>query len=344
MPYLYKRSITIQSSRVAGGPHTDFPVLVSLTNNDLRVVGSGGHVQNSDGHDIGFFADENLTSALYWDLDEYDPTTGRLLVHVRVPSISSSANVIIYMAYGDASISTYQSSRPDTWYNYRHVLHMKESSATLLNSTGSASGSKLGATEPAVNTSGKLGSCQAFDGTNDEFTIADTANLTAWSVSFWFYPATAYSNRGYWGWGLNDGTGDALQYRAHFGGFSLFAQAYDTAYRTVAGSVLPLNVWYHIAICGSNSGTLKYFVNGVSTGTPPAIGTLQTGRQRWRFGVVTGLTPFKGRLDEIRVAPVEHGANWWLTEYANHNAPGTFHTIGSEESHVSPSRRRIIII
>src|SRR5262249_4205190 len=47
--YQHKKSITIAHTKVSGGSDlSDFPVLVSLTDSDLKTVASGGSVQNSN--------------------------------------------------------------------------------------------------------------------------------------------------------------------------------------------------------------------------------------------------------------------------------------------------------
>ena len=51
--YTYGKTITIQGSKISGTV-TNFPVLISFTDNSLRTVGNGGRVQNANGYDIVF--------------------------------------------------------------------------------------------------------------------------------------------------------------------------------------------------------------------------------------------------------------------------------------------------
>ena len=61
--YSYGKKITIDNTKVSGsGSHTNFPVLISLTNNDLRTTGNSGYVQSSNGYDIVFTSGNGSTT------------------------------------------------------------------------------------------------------------------------------------------------------------------------------------------------------------------------------------------------------------------------------------------
>ena len=53
--YAYRKEITIDADAVSGASdHTDFPVLVSVTDADLATTANGGDVENANGYDIVF--------------------------------------------------------------------------------------------------------------------------------------------------------------------------------------------------------------------------------------------------------------------------------------------------
>lgn len=58
--YAFNKQITINAAQV-GGSLADFPVLISLTDNDLRSTANGGHVQNANGYDNLFTLDDCTT-------------------------------------------------------------------------------------------------------------------------------------------------------------------------------------------------------------------------------------------------------------------------------------------
>ena len=63
---------------VTGGPHADFPVLVSVTESWLRDAASGGVVTSSAGYDIRFFADAGGTTRLSYEIERYTPASREL--------------------------------------------------------------------------------------------------------------------------------------------------------------------------------------------------------------------------------------------------------------------------
>jgi len=126
--YSYRKSITIQSSQVSGtADHSNFPVLVNLTNGKLRHIDSGGHVTNTNGYDIIFRASDETTQ-LDHEIEEYDSSTGTVVAWVRIPTLSYDTNTVIYMYYGNTCISTSQENVTGVWdSNYLGVWHLKES-------------------------------------------------------------------------------------------------------------------------------------------------------------------------------------------------------------------------
>ncbi len=78
MAFSYYKSVTIDASQCGASNLTDFPVTIWVTDTDLKVTGSGGFVQNSNGYDIRPYADAGLTSALTFELVTYVSTSGAL--------------------------------------------------------------------------------------------------------------------------------------------------------------------------------------------------------------------------------------------------------------------------
>ena len=92
-------------SRVActvavGGGHvelataTDFPVLVSLTDYNLRTGGKGGLVRLEDGGDIRFYL-AGSKKPLPHEIAYYDPAIGSVRAWVRIPALSAETGTLL---------------------------------------------------------------------------------------------------------------------------------------------------------------------------------------------------------------------------------------------------------
>ncbi len=154
MAFSWYSPISINSAQVPS-TQTDFPVLVSQTDARFKTVGNSGHVENASGFDIRPYSDTALTSALSYDLERYNASTGEVVMWVKVASLSSSTTPI-YLAYGDASLTT-DGSSTTTWSNsFLGVYHCKD--GTTL-SVASATGSNNG-----TNNSGVAATTGQIDG------------------------------------------------------------------------------------------------------------------------------------------------------------------------------------
>lgn len=145
---LYSAEIQIVSTYVTGSTAlANFPV--SITEASL----TGGGVDTSlfancrsDGGDIRFYTDASGTTQIAHELVDIDTTGETIEVHVKVPSVSTSANTSIYMRYGDSALtleavdSTY--GRNAVWTQFDRVFHFNQDPSTtdLLDSTGSGVG------------------------------------------------------------------------------------------------------------------------------------------------------------------------------------------------------------
>lgn len=175
--YSYRRTITIQESQVTGGSNlTNFPVLMSFTEPELKTTGNGGKVTDGEGDDIIFASDVDGNTVLDFERERYTPTTGEITAWVEIPTLDFDNNTTVYMFYGNSSVTTSQEDVAGTWdADYVGVWHMDDSGATNSDSAGTANdGSVSGATAGAA---GKFGPAYSFDGTNDVSTVTDHADL-----------------------------------------------------------------------------------------------------------------------------------------------------------------------
>ncbi|MDO8716166.1 MAG: DUF2341 domain-containing protein, partial [Dehalococcoidales bacterium] len=115
----YRKSITIDHTKVSANL-TDFPVLVSLAS-DADLASDA----MDNGNDI-LFTSSDGTTELNHEIEQFDGNTGKLVAWVKVPSLSSSSDTIIYLHYGNP-YSPNQQNPTGVWdSNYKAVWHFGE--------------------------------------------------------------------------------------------------------------------------------------------------------------------------------------------------------------------------
>ncbi|HEX5431489.1 MAG TPA: DUF2341 domain-containing protein, partial [Bryobacteraceae bacterium] len=125
--YAYSRTVVIDHTKVPNSDQANFPLLFSVTDPLLKTVANGGHVTNASGYDIIFTADAAGTQKLNHEIESYDPVTGQFTAWVQAPAVSHSADTVIYLFYGNDSITTSQENKTGVWdSNYKFVQHLSD--------------------------------------------------------------------------------------------------------------------------------------------------------------------------------------------------------------------------
>jgi len=132
--YSFYKPITIESDEVFGtSDHTNFPLLINIaSDDDLRTKANNGDVENIDGYDIIFR--DSSGRQLDHEIEQYEPTSGKLVAWVRIPTLSHDTDMVIYMYYGNTCISSSQENVTGVWNsNYKGVWHLGEEYALDFN-------------------------------------------------------------------------------------------------------------------------------------------------------------------------------------------------------------------
>src|SRR6266481_995214 len=159
--YSYRRAITIDHTKVANTDQSNFPVLVSGTYSYLATVANGGKVQNSNGYDIIFTSDAAGSTKLDHEIESYNASTGAVNFWVRIPTLSHTADTIIYVQYGNSAVSTSQENKAGVWQaGYQSVYHF---GSTVGADSGSA-GYGLSQTGTVTAVTGKISGGVSFNG------------------------------------------------------------------------------------------------------------------------------------------------------------------------------------
>ncbi|MHA2472885.1 MAG: DUF2341 domain-containing protein, partial [Promethearchaeota archaeon] len=115
---------------VGSGYHSNFPLLISMTDTDLH-----SDVQ-ADGDDIAFSLGSTwLDHEIELFNKNYNGTHAELVVWVRIPQLSTSLDTYIRMYYGNATMSACQNPVGVWDTSYKGVWHLEESSGFTLDST-----------------------------------------------------------------------------------------------------------------------------------------------------------------------------------------------------------------
>ncbi len=342
--YLFRKQITIDHTKVSGGADlSNFPVLISMTDVNLKTAANGGHVQNSSGFDIIFVASDDVTQ-LNHEIENYVATTGEIEMWVKIPTLSASADTIIYIYYDNSSISTSQENKTGVWSNgYKGVWHLKESgngtSGEFKDSTASNNGTGGGGTASQVpsQTTGQIGKGQNFNATNSDIINTTTATGlpvldASQTITLWYKVTTNPSSEQVIFNPQNSGdtaadqvelTGTNLAITNTSGPNGILVQkAYPTA-----------NAWHYISWTWNGTTNSLYTDGGTATTSTTAPQT-GTSASIYFGGWTTTVNSqnYNGLLDEVRIANVVRTAGWLTTEYNNQNSPSTFFTVGSEQN------------
>lgn len=333
--YSYRKKITVDSSKVGSGTHTNFTAFITTTDNDLKGVLNGGKVLNAPARDI-IFTDNNHNTVSF-EVTRYDSATGALDAWVQIPSLSSSAGAELYIYYGK-ELASDPSDTTNLFPTWDGVIHMRDNmSSTKGASFGS--GDVGGAT---VDNSSPTNSGYNFDGTNDYINLSSYAKWQrpfAWS--FWIRPetrshygivfATDNMNSPYAGAHLRYNIDGTLQTQTgnNTGGGPSSRNSYTTT------AALALNAWYKVDVQFTAHNNVTIYVNGVaqSGSYSGTASTIVYTSQPTRIGTnhVSGQY-FDGKIAELRVKnEALHSAGWILTEYNNQSSPSTFYSVGDEE-------------
>lgn len=325
--YTYGKQVTINAAQV-GGSLSNFPVLISLTDNDLRSISNGGHVENTNGYDIVFYLDDCAT-LLSHQIEKYVGTTGQYIAWVQLPSLNNSANTKIVMFYGNSSVTT-DPSNNGIWGSYNAIWHFSNNSfadATANSNNGTNSGT--------TNASGKIGDCRSFV-SNTFITVPFHSSLnvtSSFTFQAWINPTVLSSSGGHgifskntffadyiFGLDWPQGANDALNCWLYNGGFTLYH----------AGTV-QTGQWSNIAATFDGASVMLY-LNGSLVGSTSRTANVTASS----FGLIIGqgngglYSNFIGLIDEPRISPVAQDAAWLLTEYNNQNNPATFYAVSAE--------------
>lgn len=334
MGFSHRTPFTIATGQVPSS-QSSFPALIKPTDARFKSRANGGHVDDPNG--IRPYADIGLTSALTFQLvpGTYDSSTGTFEMWVNV---TAADGLVIYLAYGDPSITS-DGSSSSTWASaYKGVWHLND--GTTLSAVDSTSNGNNGTVNSVSAGAGQIDGCGSFSGSTSSYinkTDNGSADITgSISIAFWS-KCNASSYSGFAGMLMKgDGSnnnfmvqtvnGDtAFQWHVSIGGS-------DESLQCASGTTI--TNWNHwVFTANSANGDFNVYRNGsLLTGGTRATGTINTNNSDIEIGRRSGQAGFNGLIDEVQLYAGLWTANYITTVYNNQSAPNTFWTMGAEAS------------
>jgi len=339
----YRKSITVNHTKVPNTDQAYFPMLVSMNDESLKSVSNGGKVNSESGFDIAFTA-QNGSTQLDHEIETYTPTTGELKAWVKIPILSASEDTVIYIYYGNDAITETEENKTGVWddgggNNFKMVQHMNQdpsgTAPQMLDSTQYANNGTSGGTMTSDDlAAGQVGGATSFDGADDYIKILNDNTFNtddSKTIGVWMKAGT---------------TGHSSVYPRLYEKMRTFyaykADSIDAFYTriwdgTTTGNGTIQNVWdnqwhYVVQVVDRSSqkmysykdGNLVFTDSNISdVGNTAYASDLQIG------GNINGY--LNGSLDEFRISGGVRSADWIATEYNNQSTPEEFYSLGIEE-------------
>ncbi|MBN1567004.1 MAG: DUF2341 domain-containing protein [Acidobacteria bacterium] len=370
IPYIdsfdYRKQITIDRTKVgvtgtANATLSNYPMLISVTDSDLRTTGYGGKLENPNGYDIMFRGVNDAVCGgagtnpctLSHQVEKYEPTTGELIAWVKLPSVNTNAaasNTTFYMYFGNASIESSLENATGVWdANFQAVWHMADNAAntTVVQSTSvTTPGNGVAAANTSTKaTTGKISGALSFNGSSDyiyQSSATSLSNPQGYTLSAWVQTGTASGHKIIGFEGARTGTASTNYDRMLWIGTDgkAYAGCYNGAVYTAASiSAVNDNSWHYLAAQITDSGyVLRMYIDGTVNNSTSVGGACENTTGYWRMGSykLAGWTPgsdgyYAGNMDEVRISNTIRSADWIRTDYNSQSSPSTFYSIGSLE-------------
>jgi len=329
--------ITISNTNV-DSTLTNFPVLLYLSassgtgSDDVSCI-FDELTQDANRKKIAVTTSDGETQC-YVEIERWDDTNEKAWLWVKVPSVSNSAETVLYLYY-DSSQSdntTYVGDTGDSpaqsvWdSNFTLVWHMGQDpsggSECILDSTSNGNnGTPAGAMTSGDLVDGQIGKCIEFDGSDDEINMKTMISDSTMTMEILYY-CTDYGT-----WTMFCGKdGSTTDFFGFYPASTIRVRADNTD--ADVSEALATNAWINLAasLDGSNATIME---DGVSKGTP-ALSAKVFDIDTLGYGFTTTDYHLTGKVCEFRLSDIARGADWLkATHYSNNDGICGY---GSEET------------
>lgn len=345
----YRKKVNVSGNIAANGTVNNFPLLVSVQDDELKYGVSGAKVGQPNGEDIVFTSSDGVTK-LPHEIESYNGATGTLVAWVKVPTITSSGtSLFIYM--GRTSGASMEDPTNVWDSNYKGVWHLEQSpsyNATppqMSDSTSNGNnGTSYGSMVNADSVTAQIYKGLEFDAVHDGSGIDDVVKVNA-GASVNNLPDLTIE-----GWiNSTDNTnetnnGRIMDKRTSGSGWAFIAKDNNAIrfYANHASGALDVNAtginentgWHHVAVSwdgGTTASGVKFYVDGIlkttNTTTNGSGARSDDSAQSIYFGdcgnLSTSSCALKGKLDELRLSNSVRPIEWIKASFINQDDPST---------------------
>lgn len=346
--------ITLEST-VVDATLADFPALVYLSTssgiNDEDVSSVFDELASDANRTKIAITKADGTTQQYVDIERWDDASEKAWLWTKVPSLSSSADTIIYLYYDSAqgANTSYVGDTGSTpaklvWSEHTVVYHMEDATTSTVLDAGSNgfTMTKKAANEPEEDISpGIIGNSQLYASPSHadaDYMKYDTdAAALRWNqdVTYeaWWYPTADTGQKHLFMQGSTSNN-DSIRiflfppYRLYLTAHAPNSTATDF-YAYTVDNVLTANAWNHVAFVRDGGTGATMYVDGVAVswattsnltsslnlGGGYAAGSLWFQRGLWIGGSNTGVGGIAGNLDEFRADGSVKTVEWINTSY-----------------------------
>jgi hypothetical protein len=341
----YRKMVPVNHEMVADHL-TDFPVLVSYTDADLR------DKAQIDGDDILFMDDKGEANQLNHEIEYFDDTTGEIVAWVNIPYLSPTDDTVFYLYYGNPNCASQQNPEMVWDDDYIAIYHMGGIDQTDIDDSTSNNLDVVGFLgNPIYQQTGKIGFCVDFDedslNVNDNDLLSFTGD-SPMTVEAWVkcdIPQDGLHNpivskfghgRSEWLFLSNGGTDRGQLYfidESTGGTIWRFTESVlnvdNTGWNYIAGSYIGDETGFGISfvldgVVEDGEAKVPGTYSGMENlGEPMRIGAYHNiNEPKWYY--------WQGLIDEVRISKIARSSEWLITGYNNMNDPEGFSNFCTE--------------
>ena len=333
----FRVKVTIDKDKVFS-VYTDYPVMLTEANFPSHFFDTA----KSDGSDIVVTSSDGTTK-LDRDLISYSNSTDKMLLRVRIASLSSSADTDLYVYYGYSGAS--ETNTTDTyssdWKWYQPMQEDPSGSAPQFidRTSNDMDGTSGGTMTSGDLIDGILGKCIDFDGSDDQIQLGTDAYPTSGTLQFWLRTDNAPGTRKDQLFRVRDAA-IANSFDCSFWDNNLSYSGWveysvdDDRVSVNTTTNWSVNTWHLFTAHWTNGGTTAIFADTTLDGTTATLSATwdTAGRNQYIATADNSTQWFDGRLSHFRVLSHVTGSDEIQTVHANESSPSTFYAVASAEA------------